>query len=335
MTGHQYIQRSNGAVMDERLIGDCWIATLYGSLREHAPYLFRVCTQARMSALAAVMVFDLPGKIRGASVIRKMAMEMGVSFEECLETPASFVSARQLFERRIDYASFRPMPVREDVVVSPADARVLVGSLRETDLLFIKEKFFTTAELFGTQAARWMPVFGDGDFSIFRLTPDKYHYNHTPVSGVVVDVFEVDGCYHSCNPGAVMAFGAPYSKNKRVVTIMDTDVPGGTGVGKVAMIEVVALMIGRIEQCYSAGERYSDPIPVAPGLILKRGQPKSLYRPGSSTDILLFERGRIRFSADLEQNRRRTDVQSRFSIGLGQSAVETELRVREEIACRS
>jgi phosphatidylserine decarboxylase len=115
--------------------------------------------------------------------------------------------------------------------------------------------------------------------------------------------------------------------------VIDTDVPGGTQVGKVAMIEVVALMIGRIEQCYSR-EGYQDPRPVVPGLFLERGQPKSLYRPGSSTDVLLFEPRRIRFAPDLVANRRRPDVQSRFSIGLGDAAVETEVRVREEIACR-
>ena len=32
----------------------------------------------------------------------------------------------------------------------------------------------------------------------------------------------------------------------------DTDIPGGSHVGFVAMIEVVALMIGDIVQCYSA-----------------------------------------------------------------------------------
>ena len=52
-------------------------------------------------------------------------------------------------------------------------------------------------------------------------------------------------------PGAVVALVTPYSKNSRVVTIIDTEVPGGTGVGLVAMIEVVALMIGEVVQCYS------------------------------------------------------------------------------------
>jgi hypothetical protein len=31
----------------------------------------------------------------------------------------------------------------------------------------------------------WLPAFDRGDFAIFRLTPDKYHYNHVPVSGEV------------------------------------------------------------------------------------------------------------------------------------------------------
>jgi len=113
--------------------------------------------------------------------------------------------------------------------------------------------------------------------------------------------------------------------------VFDTDVPGGTGVGLVAMIEVVALMIGDIVQCYS-DVAYDDPVPVVPGLAVARGCPKSLYRPGSSTDVLLFQPGRVCFAADLLHNQRRRDVQSRFSHGFGRPLVETEVRVRSLIA---
>src|SRR5690606_29907697 len=122
-----------------------------------------------------------------------------------------------------------------------------------------------------------LEAFSGGDFAVFRLTPDKYHYNHAPVAGRVVDAYAVDGRYHSCNPGAVVQLVTPYSKNKRFVTVIDTDVEGGTGVGLVAMVEIVALMIGEIVQCYS-DERYDAPRPVEPGLFLRRGAPKSLYR---------------------------------------------------------
>src|SRR5262249_9083737 len=125
----------------------------------------------------------------------------------------------------------------------------------------------------------------------------------------------------------------PFSKNRRVVTVIDTDVRGGTGVGLVAMIEIVALMIGSIEQAYSA-HRYDAPQPVVPGLFVERGQPKSLYRPGSSTDVLLFQRGRARFADDLVANASRDDVESRYSAAFLRPLVETDVRVREPVARR-
>jgi len=96
------------------------------------------------------------------------------------------------------------------------------------------------------------------------------------------------------------------------------------------MIEVVALMIGDIVQCYSA-LFYDDPKPVETGMFLHKGSPKSLYRPGSSTDILLFQRGAMDFSEDLQNNVRRRDVQSRFSSGLEHPLVETDIKVRSTI----
>jgi hypothetical protein len=73
----------------------------------------------------------------------------------------------------------------------------------------------------------------------------------------------------------------PFSKNRRYVAVIDTDVPGGTGVGLAAMIEVVALVIGDVVQAYSE-ERYDTPRPLHRGMFLRKGTPKSLYRPGSS-----------------------------------------------------
>jgi phosphatidylserine decarboxylase len=181
--------------------------------------------------------------------------------------------------------------------------------------------------MLGCGNAVWHRAFSGGDFAVFRLTPDKYHYNHTPVSGQVVDFFDIDGVYHSCNPAAVVTVATPYSKNKRVVTIIDTDVPGGTGVGLVAMIEVVALMIGDIVQAYST-EGYDAPRQIEKGMFLHKGQPKSLYRPGSSTDILIFQEGRMDFAGDILDNMRQVGVASRFTQGFQRPLVETDIRVR-------
>lgn len=216
-------------------------------------------------------------------------------------------------------------------VVSPADACILLGTLAETSALFLKGKFFDLAELLGPNRELWLAAFLDGEFAVFRLTPDKYHYNHVPVSGRVVDFYELDGECHACNPSAVIALVTPHSKNRRTVTIIDTDIPGGTGVGYVAMVEIVALMIGGIRQCYT-GHRYDDPVAMHPGLVLEKGQPKSLYRPGSSTNVLLFEKGRIGFCPDLVRNLHHPGANSRYSLGFGRRLVETDVKVRSTIA---
>jgi phosphatidylserine decarboxylase len=329
---HQYVDRQSRRVVTEKLVADPLIGALYSLARESAPLLFRAATSNRMSALLGYLHFDVPHMGCDHGRVRRIRA-MGIDPEECLEPPAALDTARKLFERKIRYWHCRPMPEASDRVVSPADARMLAGSLDAHSSLFLKGKFFSFRELIGADKKQWLDAFHDGDFAVFRLTPDKYHYNHTPVSGRVADIYVIDGRCHSCNPGAVVAEVTPFSKNRRVVTVIDTDVPGGTGVGLVVMIEVVAMMIGDIVQCYSV-RSYDDPVGIRPGCFLERGQPKSLYRPGSSVDVLIFQRGRICFSADILSNMARRDVSSRFVHRFQTPLVETDVRVRSEIGRR-
>ncbi|MGH9937855.1 MAG: phosphatidylserine decarboxylase [Blastocatellia bacterium] len=329
---HQYFDRRTGRVCAERLFNDTVVRWLYAGVRENAPALYRMAIGSRFSGVLGFLNYDLP-LTRALSGNQNFLRESGINLAECLDAPETLNTARKIFERRIRYWECRPAPDETIVVLSPADSRVLTGSLNETSALFLKGKFFDLEELIGAHKTEWLAAFDGGDFAIFRLTPDKYHHNHTPVAGVVMDFYEAPGRYHACNPSAVVTEITPYSKNARAVTIIDTDVSGGTRVGLVAMIEVVALMIGQVAQCYSR-ERYDAPQPISPGMFVERGCPKSLYRPGSSTDVLLFERGRIRFDDDLLRNLRRRDAQSRFSQGFGQPLVETEVTVRSRIAAR-
>ena len=225
------------------------------------------------------------------------------------------------------------MPQTPGTVVAPADARLVLGSLQQQSHFFIKEKFFVYEELLGEHQQRWLQAFAGGDVVICRLTPEKYHYTHCPVSGIVRDIYELPGAYHSCHPAATVALATPLSKNRRVVTIIDTDVAYGSGVGLVAMIEVVALMVGNIMQCYCE-VKYKQPQQIMPGMFLKVGQPKSLFRPGSSTVVMLLQTGRVQFAPDLRHNQTGPGL-SLFSQGFHTPLVETEVRVRSYIATQS
>ena len=333
---HQFIDRDSREIVTERPLADKTVHFLYHRLRESTPVMFKMLTSARISSLLAFCRYDMPA-VRGIRTgreaearARKLFAGIGADWRECVEPLPFYDSHRKVFERQIRYWQTRPMGEKLTTVVAPADSRLLLGSLAETSCLFIKEKYFDPAELMGVSGP-WPERFQGGDFAVFRLTPDKYHYNHLPVSGRVVDFYGLDGRYHSCNPSAFIAMASLVAKNRRIVTVIDTDVPSGSQVGLVAMIEIVALMIGDIVQAYSE-EGYDRPRAIEPGMFVTRGCPKSLFRPGSSTVVLLFEPGRIRFADDLADNSRRRDVQSRFSGFFGRPLVETDVRVRSEIA---
>jgi phosphatidylserine decarboxylase len=236
---HQYIDRESGQPLTEKIYADRIIRFLYCRCREEAPFLLRALTSRRMSALLGFLNFGLPlvPRITG---LKSFAGRMGIDLSECHDSPPSVDTFRKVFERKIRYWDTRPMPGEERIVVSPCDSKALPGSFRQSSSLFIKEKFFRFEELLGEDRPAWLRAFRDGDFAVFRLTPEKYHCNHTPVAGEVANFYEIPGVYHSCNPGAVIRVAHPYSKNRRVVTIFQTDREGGTSAGLVAMIEVVA-----------------------------------------------------------------------------------------------
>ena len=327
---HQYIDRNTSSVVTESLVADEMVQQIYSTIREDYPKLFRALVSPQFSKFLGFINYDL--YIGAKSVgVRKMIHNLRIDMSECIEPPEFFNTTRKIFERKINYPVFRPMQTEKGVVAAPADSRILIGSFRTQSALFIKEKFFSYAELIGTGKPAWRDDFRNGDFAIFRLTPDKYHYNHLPVSGEVVDFYEIRGLCHSCNPGAVIREATPFSKNTRVVTVIDTDKRGGDGIGLVCMIEVTALMIGEVKQCYST-HWYDDPVSVETGLFVEKGQPKSRYLPGSSVTILIFQENRIQFSEDLLNNLGRQDATSRFSKFLGHPLVETDVQVRSAIA---
>jgi len=72
---------------------------------------------------------------------------MKLSAQELLEPPEKMDSLKKIFERKIRYWQYRPMPNDPLAIVAPADSRMLFGSFSETSSLFIKGKFFEYEEM--------------------------------------------------------------------------------------------------------------------------------------------------------------------------------------------
>ena len=326
---HQYIDRATGNVVREHLVADALIDALYSPALENAPWLTRLASSRYVCSALGYLNYDNLMSSRATGMLRFLR-ESGIQLSEFVGNLSDYDTPRKIFERQIRYWNCRPAPSHPCAVLCPADGRAHVGSMEESSTLYLKEKFFSFPELL-SENSPWQQCFEGGDYAVFRLTPEKYHYTHNPVAGAVLDTYCVEGRYYSCNPMAAVQLITPFSKNRRVVTVLDTDVVNGSGVGRVAMIEVVALMVGQIEQRYSAC-RYESPRPVERGMFLQAGAPKALFRPGSSTVVLIFQPNKVRFARDLVENLNRGGVQSRFSAMLGRPLTETDVTVRSLLA---
>lgn len=328
MERHCYLDRKERTVKEERLIGDKFINFLYSKVRENSTKMFNLATSKTTTKL--LKFFNYTKKMTYYDIINYLD-KMNINKDEIYDDISSYRNLGDIFQRKIKYWECRPMEDDPEIIVSPADSKMIPGSFSETSAIFIKDKFFSLDDLLLKE--KWVNRFKDGDFAVFRLTPDEYHYNHLPVSGEIIDIYELDGSYHSCNPTSTISLITPLSMNRRIVTIINTDVTYGSNIGMVAFVEVVAMMIGEISQEYSS-EKYDNPRPIREGDFVIKGQPKSLYKPGSSTDILIFEKDKIIFDSDILEFSRKHDITSRYTSGFNIPLVEIKVRVREQIAKR-
>jgi phosphatidylserine decarboxylase len=326
---HQYVSRHSHAVVDESLLADRVIRFLYAREREDPSLLQRALASPKVTQWLAHWEFDrhLANPSRH---IEQIAKRLSINTEEIVGGVATMRTMRDLFERKIRFWDVRPLPIKTCGIVSPADGKALPFLANDATALPIKEKFIGLNELLG-HANPWVLGVHDIAGVIVRLTPDVYHYTHTPVTGRVVSHQLIEGAFHSCNPLAATRLRNSYPRNRRAVTVYDTDISNGSGVGIVVQVDVAAMMIGQIVGCYSE-RKYEQPAPLRIGQLVVRGMPVSLFRPGSSTSVVLWHGSRASVANDLVSNSTRVHLRSRFSDWLQSAWVETALRVRQPIS---
>lgn len=179
--------------------------------------------------------------------------------------------------------SARPIafPADNSVAIIPADGRCMVFPDVTNAHAWIKGSEFSIDKLLANhfQSDKYL----NGSMVIARLAPQDYHRWHLPVSGIVSEPILVDGALYTVNPMAINNDINVYTENKRVLVEIKSP-----EFGNVLMIAVGATMVGSIE-ILSSGE-------------MKKGQQHGLFKFGGSTVIILFEKNRIVFDQDLQEN---------------------------------
>ncbi len=207
-----------------------------------------------------------------------------------------FSSFNDFFTRRLAEGA-RPICESEGALVSPADSKLTVYDIDEDSVYKIKGCDYSIASLLAdSELAR--EYFG-GKCFVFRLTVDNYHRYGYPDSGIETSHRFVPGLLHTVNPIATARLDV-FGKNCREITMLDTD-----RFGRVAYIEVGAMMVGRIENRHPE-ERF------------ERGEEKGYFTFGGSTVILLFKKDVVTPDPDIAEN--------------SASDIETIVRYGEQVA---
>ncbi len=209
-----------------------------------------------------------------ASFIRQFKIPM----EEYEEGP--FSSFNDFFIRRFKSGA-RSFVQAPHELPAFAEGRYLAYEKISEDQLFpVKGKALSPALLLGgEEAAR---AFLGGPMLIARLCPTDYHRFHFPDSGRALKHWRIEGALHSVNPLALQYKNEIFATNERQVSILET-----RNFGKLAYIEVGALMVGKIVQTHD------------PATPFARGDEKGYFLFGASTVIVLGEPDAWKPDADL------------------------------------
>lgn len=191
-----------------------------------------------------------------------------------------FKSYNDFFTRKIR-GELRPVRREKECFISPCDGKAFIYPITREGRFCIKHTAYTVASLTGSEK---LASHYEGGYSVIvRLTVDDYHRFCYVDDGEKSVQVHIPGLLHTVNPAANDVCPI-YKMNTREYCLLKTE-----QFGTVLMMEVGALMIGRIENYHQACS-------------VKRGQEKGRFEFGGSTVVLLVEPGKIRPDEDILTN---------------------------------
>jgi phosphatidylserine decarboxylase len=200
----------------------------------------------------------------------------------------------EFFTRKLREGA-RPVDADAKAIVSPVDGAVSqVGYSENGHCLQAKGITYSVEKLLADPEAA-KPFIG-GAYATLYLAPRDYHRIHSPLAGKIEGYSYVPGHFWPVNPISVRSVDALFCVNERLTTYLRTSA------GMCAVVKVGATCVARIRAAYddvvthdgTPGKEHKYPSPIQVG----KGDELGMFEMGS-TVILLFEKGKVRWSPSL------------------------------------
>lgn len=233
---------------------------------------------------------------RSSKRVQKFISDHNMDMSEFLVPEEGFQTFNDFFYRKL---AKNARPIGSDLAC-PADGKVLAfNDNSKSQEFFIKGSVFNLETFL--ESSKLAEKYKEGGMMIIRLAPTDYHRYHFPCEGKAGPSIPIKGDYLSVSPLALKKSLDIFLKNKREYMVLNS-----TEYGDILICDVGATMVGTIIQTYS------------PGNIVSKGEEKGYFAFGGSTLVMLTEKNKVTFSADLIENTKNgleTEVQMGETIG--------------------
>jgi phosphatidylserine decarboxylase len=270
--------RYTKAMEEEEVWGGMLLRFVYATIIGRLTFA-GLCRRKIFSMLLGKVASMYSSRKKILPFVKKYGLKVD-SFEKKI---GDFTSFNDFFTRKLK-PSARPISPKLDTISAPVDGRHLAfQSIEDFSAFFVKgEEFYLEDFTFDHKISE---KFSGGSALVSRLCMADYHRFHFPADGIPAKTFLLKGEYSSVHPIAMAGKIDAFLRNKRMTTLVKTDT-----CGDILMVEIGATGIGSIRQTF---------VPERPAL---KGEEKGYFECGGSAVILIFERGRIKFSDDVLEN---------------------------------
>lgn len=271
-----FIDRKTGKKEVEKVYGGRAIDFLYGDSLISALFLHPL---SRLPFFSALFGFWQRLPITRHK-ITSFVQDFDVDVSEFEKPVEQFSCFDDFFVRKLKRSS-RPIAAGKNRAVIPADGRYwFYEKISSSNYFNIKGEKFDLAKLLEDDDLA--KHYYEGSMAIARLCPSDYHRFHFPCDGVPSETKLINGWLYSVNPAALKKDLQIFTKNKRTLCQIESEV-----FGKVLFMEIGATSVGTIHQTYQPFRGY------------EKGDEKGYFSFGASSLVILFEPDRIQFDSDL------------------------------------